>query len=103
MTPLSFDSTLDLYQKQAEDLLAAWRAGASEAVQIIRHNHPRFLDERIGWLPKDQSEDELRAAPFDLVDARLALARWYNFADWQALADYAAAVTEKPTPVSFVL
>jgi ankyrin repeat protein len=100
MTPLPFDSTLDLYRKQAEEILTAWRAGAPEAIQIIRHNHPRFLDERIGWLPKDLSEDELRAAPFNVVDAQLTLARWYNFADWQALADYAAAVTERSSPVS---
>jgi len=95
MTPLPFDSNLDLYRQQAGELLAAWRAGDREAMEIIRHNHPRFLDERVGWLPKNMSEEELRAAAFDSADAQLALARWYNFADWQALANYTAEVMQK--------
>ena len=40
LTPAPFDSKLDVYQRQAEVLLAAWRNGDPEALETIRHNHP---------------------------------------------------------------
>ena len=38
------------------------------------------------------SSADIQKAPFDLDDARLALARWYTFADWTALNEYVEAV-----------
>src|SRR5262245_62131495 len=99
LRPAAFDSALDAYQKQAGDLLAAWRAADPDAVGIVRHNHPPFLDEEVRWMPKEMSEDELRPAPFELSDAQHVLARWYGFADWQALAAYVASVADKQSPV----
>jgi hypothetical protein len=90
--PLPFRSTLDQYERQAEELLAAHRAGDSLAIQLIHQNHPRFLDEKITWLPKNLSDEEIRCAAFDLADARLTVARGYSFRDWEALAEYVAAV-----------
>src|SRR5215471_2926008 len=60
ITALSFNSGLEGYQRQAEELLDAWRAGDTGALQIVHQRHPRFLDERIRWLPKKMSEAELR-------------------------------------------
>jgi ankyrin repeat protein len=100
LNPAPFDSKLNVYQAQAEELLAARRRWDEEAVQAIRQNHPRFLDEKIKWLPKKLSEDELRRAPFDLNDAKLSLARWYDFADWQVLEHYVAEVGQPDSPVS---
>jgi ankyrin repeat protein len=99
LTPVAFDSKLAAYQKQAEELLAAWRSWDEEAVQIIRQHHPPFLDEKVPWLPKKLTEDELRCAPFDLPDAQLALARWYRFADWQAVERYVAEVGQTDSSV----
>jgi hypothetical protein len=99
LTPAPFDSKLDVYQKQAEELLAAWRSGDPEAIETIRHNHPGFLKEDIKWLPRDLTEADLRSAPFDLPDAQLALARWYSFADWQALERYVGEVGQRDSPV----
>src|SRR5262245_28457023 len=99
LMPVSFDSKLADYQQQAEELHTAWRSWDEQAVQTIRQNHPRFLDETIKWLPKKLTEDELRRAPFELADAQLALARWYNFADWQALERYVAEVGQPGSPV----
>jgi ankyrin repeat protein len=96
---LPFDSPLNRYEKQAEELLAAHGAGETTAIQIIHHCHPRFLDEKIRWLPKDLADDEIRAAAFDLEDARLTVARGYNFLDWEALAEYVHAVGERASPV----
>jgi hypothetical protein len=92
-TPLPFRSPLEAYRRQAEELLEGHRSGDSQAIRIIHERHPRFLDSRIPWLPRKLSAAEIQAAAFDAADAELALARWYSFRDWAALADYVAAVT----------
>jgi ankyrin repeat protein len=92
--PLPFCSRLEEYQQQAESLLEGYRAGDPAAIRIFKERHPRFLDEKILWLPKNVSDAEVRAAALDIADAQFALARSYDFQNWQALAAYAAAVTE---------
>lgn len=90
---LRFDAALADYENQAEELLDAWRRGDAEAVKIVRHSHPKFLDAAIPWLPKDFSEAEARSVPLDRDDARLTIARWHDFENWQRLAEYVVAVT----------
>jgi ankyrin repeat protein len=97
--PLPLDSVLEAYQQQAAALFEGYQAGAAEVIQLIHRRHPRFLDERIPWLPKNVSDAEIRGAGLDLADAQLALARWYDFRDWAALAAWTAAVTTKESPV----
>jgi ankyrin repeat protein len=94
-----FDATLDPYQEQAAELLAAFRERDNEALRAIRCNLPRFLDEKVPWLPKEIPEEEIRATRLELDDARLALARSYDFADWDALSAYVAAVTVADSPI----
>lgn len=96
LTRVPFDAALQDYEDQAAALLAEFRSGDAEAVQLFHENHPRFLDEKIPWLPKRLSDDEIRSAPLELSDARLALARWYCFRDWSALAEYERAVAHDP-------
>jgi ankyrin repeat protein len=98
--PLAFNAPLEAYQRQAHELLDAWNAGDPDAVELFRHHHPRLLDESISWLPKNLSEAELRAAAFDLPDAELALARWYDYLDWPQLRAHVAAVNEEGSPVA---
>jgi hypothetical protein len=103
MQPMSFvpfDSDLADYADQAEALLVAFAAGEKEAAELVHRRHPRFLDERIKWLPKRMSEDEVRASPFDMDDARLTVARTYDFADWQSLANHVDAVTARGSPTA---
>jgi ankyrin repeat protein len=99
-TPLPLASPLDDYGAQADQLLAAWRAGETWALDLFHHRHPRFLDERIPWLPKRVTHDDIRAAPLEEADARLAVARWYDFADWTALEAHVAAVIRPDSPTS---
>src|SRR5258708_28428312 len=94
LQPLPFRAPLDQYQKQAEELLEGHRSGDSQAIKTIHNNHPRFLDSKVVWLPKDIPDSEIQAAAFDLADAQLALARWYDFHDWPALLEYVKAVIE---------
>jgi ankyrin repeat protein len=93
MTPLPFRAPLEDYERQARELIEGHRTGAAAAIRIIHQHHPRFLDETIKWRPKFLTSDDIQKAPFDLDDARLALARWYTFADWTALSEYVDAVT----------
>jgi ankyrin repeat protein len=97
-TPLPFRASLRDYEEQAQTLFDAWRAGDAAAVELIGHRHPRFLDREIPWLPRATAED-VRNAPLDLEDARLALARWYDFRDWPALVAHVEAVGREGSPL----
>jgi ankyrin repeat protein len=99
-SPLPFRAPLQDYHRQAKELLEAWRAGHSTAVEIFRHSHPRFLDKEISWLPsRELTEEEVRSTRLEIADAQLALARGYNFLDWSRLAEYVEAVTPEDSPV----
>lgn len=100
MKPLPLSSALEQYRKQAEELLASLKAGDSEAIGIFHRNHPRFLDSKITWLPRDLADSEIQNAALDLADAQLTLARWYGFRDWPALADLVEAVHRPESPAS---
>src|SRR5712692_4260950 len=97
--PLPFRSTLEQYQKQAEELLEAHRLGDSQALRIFHENHPRFLDSKIPWLPKNLSDAEIRSAALDLADAQLTIARGYSFQSWPTLVEYVEAVTREGSSV----
>lgn len=99
LKPLAFDSGLDLYQKQAEELLAAHGWGDAQAVRVFHEKHPRFLDAKIPWLPRNLPDSEILGTALDLSDAQLAMARWYDFQDWTALEEYVQAVTRDGSPV----
>src|SRR5512139_3712462 len=90
--PLPFGSALAEYEAQADALLEAWRGGDPEATRFVREHHPRFLDERVPWLPKRMPDEEGRSVTLDRPDARLATARGYDFQDWERLAEWVEAV-----------
>jgi ankyrin repeat protein len=96
---LPFRSPLDAYKAQAGELLAGHRSADPRAIQLFHSKHPRFLDEKIRWLPKNLADAEIAATTLDLGDAQLAVARWYDFADWPALAAWVAAVNVEGSPV----
>ena len=97
--PLPFDAPLDRYEQQAESLLVAFRLGNPTAIGCFKRRHPRFLDAKIPWLPRNLSDAELANTPLELADAQLALARRYDFRDWAALAEHVGAVSQKGSPV----
>jgi ankyrin repeat protein len=99
LKPLPFRSSLDQYHQQAEELLAARGSGDPQAIRVFHEHHPRFLDSKIPWLPKNLPDSEIRSAALDLADAQLTVARYYDFQNWQALAEYAEAVTQDASPV----
>jgi hypothetical protein len=92
LQPLALRSPLRAYEQQAESLLAAHRAADPAAIDLFHRKHPRFLDDKIKWLPKRVPDSEIRDATLSLDDARLAIARFHDFLDWAALADHVDAV-----------
>lgn len=100
ISPLPFRSRLEEYEKQVDELLAAWAAGDAGAIEIVTHKHPRFLNPDIPWLPKKLTEGQVRSATLDRGDAQLTIARWYDFESWPRLAEHVEAVTQRGSPVS---
>lgn len=96
---LPLTAAMTEYESQAESMLESWRAGEAGALQFFHERLPRMLDDRVKWLPKRLTEAELRAAVFDLDDARTAVARGYDFADWDALASFVAAIERRDPEV----
>ena len=99
LKPLAFDAPLSGYIAQADALLAGWHSRNEKAIRLFRNRHPKFLDDTIPWLERNLTDAEVRATPIDRDDARLALARWYEFQDWQRLEEYVASV-QQPGPIA---
>ena len=89
-----FRSPLSAYEQLAESLLAGHRAADPTAIDLFHRKHPRFLDEKIKWRPKFIPDSEIRDAALSLDDARLTIARYYDFPDWPSLAGYVEAVSQ---------
>jgi ankyrin repeat protein len=94
LAPVPFRSPLAVYEQQAESLLAGHRAADPEAIDLFHRKHPRFLDEKIKWRPKFIADSEIRDTALSLDDARLAIARHYDFLDWPSLAAYVDAISQ---------
>jgi ankyrin repeat protein len=99
LKPLAFNAPIDGYIEQADALLAGWNTSDAGAMRVFRNRHPKFLDDQIPWLERNLTDAEARAMPIDREDARLALARWYEFQDWQRLEEYVASV-QPPGPIA---
>src|ERR1700749_1627164 len=94
LQPPPFRSPLSAYEDQADRLLAAHRAADPAAIDLFHRKHPRFLDETIKWRPKFIPDSGIRDAALSLDDARLAIARNYDFLDWPALVAHVDAVSQ---------
>ena len=98
LNALPCDAPLSSYEQQAATLRRGWQSGDATAIRVVRSRHPKFLDDKIVWLQRRLTDDEARAIPIDEGDAKLALARWYDFYDWSKLEEYVASV-RVPGPV----
>jgi ankyrin repeat protein len=101
LNTVPFRSSLSAYEQQAESLLAGHRAADAAAIDLFHRRHPRFLDEKIKWRPKSIDASEIRDAALSLDDARLAIARSYDFHDWPSLATWVEAVSQHGPVLAF--
>ena len=99
LRPVPFSATRGDYQQQAATLLAAHAAADPAAIRLFHEKHPRFLDEKVTWLPKPILDSEIQNAELTIADAQLAVARWYDFRDWAALSRYVEEVSDPNGPV----
>ena len=67
---------LDVPKREARELLDDWRKGDADALERIRHRHPRF---------READDTTIATATFQLSDAQLVIAREYGFAHWTEL------------------
>lgn len=74
-----YDAPLEAYDRQAVELIAAFRAGDHRAIETFKWLHPRFRDLPLSAVP---------SAPLDVDDARLAVARDNAFESWEALSAF---------------
>ena len=98
LRPVPFRSPLSAYEDQAITLFAGHRAADPAVINLFHRKHPRFLDEKIKWRPKFIPDFEIRDAALSIDDARLTIARYYDFLDWPSLAVHVADIA-KPGPV----
>jgi hypothetical protein len=75
---------IDVPRREARELLAAWREAHPDALERIRHAHPKF-DER--------ADAAIPIESFKLSDAQRVVAREYGFASWAALKQRIGAAT----------
>src|SRR5262245_10785055 len=100
VTPLPFRSPLAAYEAQARELLDAFRARDRDAVNTFWRVHPRFLRDDPPWAMKWMPREEVEQTPLDEFDARLAVARWYEFQDWRWLRRCVLEVADEASPVT---
>ena len=91
---LPFDAPLSAFEARSKRLAGAYRAGDSSALRAFGAFHPALRRPDVKWLPRELSEAEVRDAAFGTEDARLVVARSYEFEDWGALVELVNAVQE---------
>jgi hypothetical protein len=75
---------LDVPKREARELLTQWRGAQPEALERIRHRHPKF---------ENKDDAVIAAATFKLCGAQLVIAREYGFPTWAELKRRIAANT----------
>jgi ankyrin repeat protein len=81
--PLPFKATLEEYQREADLLFRALKAGDDAAAWQFKWMHPRF---------RGKSVADVRAAALDLAGAQAVVAHDYGFATWADLAGFTGSV-----------
>src|SRR5437879_13725418 len=92
---LPFRSPLSAFEQHAQKLLASHRLADPAAIDLFHRKHPHFLNEKIKWLPKAIPDSEIGDAALTLDDARLTIARYYDFLDWSSLAAWVEAISQE--------
>ncbi|MCB9869976.1 MAG: ankyrin repeat domain-containing protein [Planctomycetes bacterium] len=98
-THLPLDAPQHDYERWAAEILAAHQTGDAHGTGFFHSYHPRFRDPEVPWKPADLDRCVIAAAPLDMDDALLAVARSYDFRDWAALTDLVAELRRRDSPV----
>ncbi|PWU13703.1 MAG: hypothetical protein C5B50_18735 [Verrucomicrobia bacterium] len=96
---LSVRAGLGLYERQARDLIRAYRARDPEALRCIRQHHPRLPGRANTNDRNSVTHSEIRKAKVTLADAQTIVARWHGFAGWLNLKKHIEALANKESCV----
>src|SRR5437016_13081758 len=99
ITSLPLRARLEQYQKQAKDLIKAFKSGDPEATRCIRQHHPRLPGRANSNDRNRVSDSEIRRARVTLADAQSVVARWHGFESWPKLTRHVEALTRKNSRV----
>ena len=90
--PLPACPSLEQYEKQAKELLKAYRSADAEAIRRVKINHPRFekLAELSQVLPLG-----FDISKFSFADAQLVIAREHGFESWPKFAERIEATSSE--------
>jgi ankyrin repeat protein len=94
ITPLPFHAGLEHYNKQAADLITAYRSGDPGAMHHIRQLHPRLRGRAHTNDRNDVTDSEIRRAKVTHADAQCVVARWCGFECWPKLEEHVDAVRQ---------
>jgi 3-dehydroquinate dehydratase len=83
LRPQPFRSSLEEYEKFAQEVLRGWESGEPEVIQALQKHHPRL---------SELSDSETRSAEFALADAQLIIARVHGFENWPSFSKYIEAL-----------
>jgi ankyrin repeat protein len=97
--PLSFRASLVQYEKQAKDLVQAFRSADPEVRQRIRQHHPHLPGRANTNDRNDVTDSKIQSTGLTLADARCVVARGYGFENWPKLAKHVEALSRKDAPV----
>jgi ankyrin repeat protein len=91
--PLSFRSPLEAYEKQARELIEAYRAGDPEVMQYIREHRPRLPGRSSSSDRNTDRNSDSRSADLALADAQAVVAGAYKFESWPKLVKHVQALS----------
>jgi hypothetical protein len=84
-------ASLEQYRKQAKALLKNQKNGDADALERMRHHHPRLAK---------LTESAFRSGKFLLADAQLVVAREHGFESWPRFAKHVEALSRKSSSTS---
>src|ERR1041384_5630377 len=88
-------SSLEQYEKQAKELVKAYRSGDPEVMRCIRQHHPRLRGRANTNDRNNVTDSEIRSAGVTLADAQSIVAHWHGFESWLKLAKHIEALARK--------
>jgi hypothetical protein len=91
---------LEQYQKQAKDLLTAFKSGDPDAMRWVRRYHPR-LPGRPDTNDRNKVTDSaVRRAKLSITDAQFVIAREHQFENWSRFMKHIQALHQKGSLIS---
>jgi len=91
---------LEQYQKQAKDLLEAFKSGNPEAMRWVKRYHRRLPGRPDTNDRNKVTDSEIRSAKLSLIDAQFVIAREHQFENWSKFKKHVEGLNRKNSRVA---